>query len=152
MRRILLLIFCLCVSTSSVFAAMLKKDLQTLTRESDLIVIGKVVKIDSQIEEKGKIFTYASIKVDEYVKGKPKQGEIVIMVAGGRVGELSMWVSEAVKFTLNQTSLLFLSHLRNNLYRVVGGVQGKLTVEKGMVCEYEMPVAAVLDRIRVELQ
>jgi len=131
---------------------MLKKDLKTLTRESDLIVIGKAVKIDSQREEKGQIVTYVSVKVDEYVKGKLEQGEIIILVPGGRVGELSMWVSEAAKFTLNETSLLFLVHLRDDLYQVVGGLQGKLTLEKGKVCEYEMPIAAVLDRIRGELQ
>jgi hypothetical protein len=131
---------------------MLRKDLKALTRESDLIVIGRVVNIDSQVEEKGQVFTYVSIKVDEYVKGEPLQEEIVIAVPGGRKGELTMWVSEAAKFRLGETNLLFLSHFRNNLYQVVGGVQGKLTVEKGNVSEYEMTLDEVLDRIRRELQ
>ena len=63
-----------------------------------------------------------------------------------------MWVSEAAKFTLGETNLLFLSHFRNNLYQVVGGVQGKLTVDKGNISEYEMALDEVLDRIRRELQ
>ena len=152
MKRILFLIFWLYISSSSVFAIMLKMDLKALTRESDLIVIGKVVNIDSQVEEKGETFTYVSINVDECVKGKPLQGEIVIAVPGGTVGELTMWVSEAAKFTLGETNLLFLSHFRNNLYQVVGGVQGKLTVDKGNISEYEMALDEVLDRIRRELQ
>ena len=152
MRGILLLILCSFIAASSVGAVMVKRDLEDLTRESDLIVIGNVVSMDSQQGEKGRISTYVSIKVEEYVKGKPREAEIVIVIPGGTVGELSMWVSEAATFTLNERNLLFLDHLRDNLYQLVGGAQGKLTVEKGRVCEYEMPLAAILDRIREELQ
>lgn len=152
MKRIMFLIFCLHISNSSLFAIMIKKDVKTLTRESDLIVIGKVINIDSQIKEKGQIFTYVSIKVDQYIKGVSERAEILIVVPGGKVGELGMWVSEAPKFIPNQTNLLFLHHFGSNLYRVVGGIQGKLAVDKGKVAKYEMPLSAVLDEVRRELQ
>ncbi len=106
-----------------------RKDLQALTAESGLVVMGRVVKRESRYGEKGKrIFTYTTMKVERTLRGETGAEEIVVRTLGGEVGEVGMAAQGVCSFSKGEETVLFLRKLKGGEYIVNGLSQGKLPV------------------------
>jgi hypothetical protein len=110
------------------FGIMEKMEIEELTAQADLIVVGEVKKIESQREEGGGIFTYVTIAVEQSLKGKVVQ-EITLRYLGGEVDEIGLWVSDMPEFQLGEKVKVFLKG--EDIYHIVGAYQGKLTLVAG---------------------
>ena len=77
---------------------MRKLTLHELVSNAEMIATGKVVKKECQWGERGKwIYTYATISVDEYIKGSGDK-EIIVRHPGGEVGRKGLMVSNMPSF------------------------------------------------------
>jgi hypothetical protein len=108
--------------------------LERLTRSSQLIVRGKVLRSISRWEDRN-IYTYTTIRVLESLKGGA-QPEITVKQMGGTVGEISEVISGAPELQNGEEVILFLVSWKNN-YWIHSIVLGKFSV----VLENGAPVA-----------
>jgi len=108
--------------------------LERLTRSSQLIVRGEVLRSFSRWEDKN-IYTYTTVRVVESLKGDG-QSEITVKQMGGTVGEISEVISGAPELTNGEEVVLFLVNWKNN-YWIHSIVLGKFSV----VLENDAPVA-----------
>ncbi len=81
--------------------------LERMTRESQLIIYGKVISSYSVWEDKS-IFTYTTIEIKELIKGEYKSQKIVVKQMGGTVGYISQVVDGTPKLELGKEVVLFL--------------------------------------------
>ncbi len=146
------------VSSSPVSALTEKVDLTTLTARADQIVNGEVIRTECFAIEDGRIYTRATIRIIESLKGE-KDVEVEVTLPGGTVGDQTMRMSEAPSFTEGESVILF---LKNSGNRLAGWFQGKYVVVDGiayqsapncgtLIMEGGLPVAELLDTIRLEI-
>jgi len=148
-------------SGMSVSALMIRLTLDDLIEKSDAIVIGKVVdifpsrKVDGKPEdatigvaEPWNIITDVVIKVESCLYGQSISPYIAIMVRGGRVGDMGMWVEDEPVFNLDEEVALFLNRMQDDIstpegfsraeyFRITGSMQGKLGYEDGQMITLE---------------
>jgi len=144
-----LFLFCL-LSTEKGFAIVERMNLKQLIDKSNRIIVGMVTDIKSQWEnEDGKrlIFTYVTIKIDTYVKGLGSE-IVTIKVPGGKVGDLTQWVSDTPHFDLGEKVLLF---LRDEYFLVVGGNQGKFSIQDNTILGLNITVYEFINQIGTTL-
>lgn len=120
---------------------MLPMSIEELTDRSSLIIKGTVASIDAyKNEETGVINSKVSIIPEEVLKGQlPSNAQVVVIVWGGTVGDLTMYVPGAPEFNEGERVLLFLNDF-NGEKHVVGLAQGKFSI-----VETEEGVKAVRD-------
>jgi hypothetical protein len=91
--------------------------------------LAKVISIKSEWnKDRTTIYTYTSLKVNEYIKGKGPE-KIVIRQIGGKVGEIEVFVPGNARFDLGEEVFLFLEK-GSKYYYVMGMAQGKFSVKK----------------------
>lgn len=107
-----------------------QSEIKQLSEKSDVIITGKVTQQNaSWNESKTRIYTYATIQVEEYLKGGNTGNSIVVSYPGGEVGELGEMYTHTPKFANNEEVLVFLKKDKTGSnYKVVNGEEGKLTV------------------------
>lgn len=81
--------------------------LERMTKESQIIVYGRVVSAYSVWEDKS-IFTYTTIEIKELIKGEYKSQKIVVKQMGGTVGYISQVVDGTPKLEIGKEVVLFL--------------------------------------------
>jgi len=114
-------------ATSSIVKDM---DLETLVRESDSIIQGVVESVSSEWNnDKKLIFTYASIRVDDPLKGERRRA-LLIRQMGGQVGALTLTVPGMPEFNEGMGVIVFLKNAGNGTFHVVGLNQGHYVVEE----------------------
>lgn len=119
-------LFC---STASA-ATVLRMDMQSLVANSDKIVYGTVSDVESRLE-KGRVYTYTEIRVDESVKGQAGES-ITIRQLGGETEELATWVAGMPRFAEGEQVITFLEQTKDpTLHVVTGMMQGKFKVVVG---------------------
>ncbi len=111
-------------------ALLVKKDLGTLTAETDLVLTGKVTGMQAQWED-NKIYTYVTISAKNFLKGDRKT-EVTVKVPGGTVGDVACFVTGTPRFKKGEEVFLFLK-AKNNYFNLVGGYRGKYTIKKNKV-------------------
>jgi hypothetical protein len=113
------------------FAQDRASEIKSLSEGADVIVIGKVVQQKSNWNEnRTRIYTNVTIKVEEFLKGT-NTGEIVVTHPGGEVGEIGELYTHMPKFRNDEEVLVFLEEdTRSNAYRVLNGENGKMTLLK----------------------
>jgi hypothetical protein len=113
------------------FAQDSASEIKSLSEGADVIVIGKVVQQKSNWNEnRTRIYTNVTIKVEEFLKGT-NTGEIVVTHPGGEVGEVGELYTHMPKFRNDEEVLVFLEEdTRSNAYRVLNGENGKMTLLK----------------------
>lgn len=152
-------------------ALMVSLNISELTKESEVVVIGKVVKVKSYWSEDGDtIFTKAFIRVQKVIKGKVAQKKIVVEYEGGEVGDVGLAVSDMPTVKRGEKLILFLESKKakdnvtiENVYEVVGNAQGKYTVcnngivkrdgfcvvsKKDIIDEDSMPTDMLINKIK----
>ena len=105
----LLLFFCGFQLSS--FAQFSQKELaaiKVLSKGADVIVTGKVAKQKSSWnKDKTRIYTQATLQVDEYLKGN-SGNSVVVTYPGGEVGDVGELYTHMPRFTNDENVLVFL--------------------------------------------
>ena len=105
-------------------------EIKYLSQGADVILIGKVSEQNSSWnEDRSRIFTNATIQVEEYLKGGTNEGSIVVTYLGGEVGDVGELYTHMPKFEDNEEILVFLTRdQRTSNYKVFNGEEGKLSI------------------------
>jgi hypothetical protein len=114
------------------FAQQIKTELKDLSKGADVILTGKVIQqTSSWNENKTRIYTHATIQVEEYLKGNNNGSSVVVTYPGGEVGDVGELYSHMPKFRNEEEVLVFLKKdEKNGSYKVFDGEDGKLSVMK----------------------
>jgi hypothetical protein len=107
-------------------------EIKALSKGADVILTGKVVKQKSSWDEnKTRIFTKATLQVNEYLKGNNSDKALEVIYPGGEVGEVGELYTHMPKFVNDEEVLVFLKKDNKNAsYKVLNGEDGKITVIK----------------------
>ncbi len=141
--------------TNQADALVVKKSIEELTYEANVILAGEVKSMESRWNtERTLIYTYVTISVREYTKALPgmrEVKEITVKVPGGEVGDIGLKVSDTPEFREGEEVFLFLRVEELPIFRVAGLFQGKYTIEggkaKNKVIEQEIPWDIFIDQI-----
>jgi hypothetical protein len=111
-------------------AQLTSSDVESMSRNADLIITGKVVEQNSNWNEgKTRIYTLATIQVEEYLKGSNNTEPVVVSYPGGEVGEVGELYSHMPRFENNEEVLVFLKKDdKSTSYKVLSGEAGKINV------------------------
>jgi len=103
--------------------------LKYLTKNSDAILTGKVIQQKSQWNgNKSRIFTIATIQVDEYLKGSANN-RINVIYPGGEVDGVGELYSHTAKLESQEDVLLFVKKdNEKDHYLIFEGEQGKFSL------------------------
>ena len=114
----------------TVFAQKESSQLKKLSKGADIILTGKVSqKKSSWNENKTRIYTTATLQVEEFLKGKSNGNSVEITYPGGEVGDIGELYTHMPKFADNEEVLVFLKKDEMNKgYKVLNGEEGKITV------------------------
>lgn len=115
----------------AVASTVLELDLESLVANSDDIVIGTVIDVDSRVEPDGRVYSFIRIGVTEAIKGQGKE-EILIRQIGGRVDDLVTYVPGMPEFVPQEQVFLFIERTpRQGLPVITGMAQGKFSIHVG---------------------
>ena len=114
------------------FPQQMNAKLKQLTTGSDIIITGKVAKQKSSWNSnKTRIYTEATVQVDQYLKGNDRSNTVVVTYPGGEVGGVGELYTHMPKFSNDEDVLIFLKKdKRSNSYDVFDGENGKINIIK----------------------
>jgi hypothetical protein len=147
---ILLLLFACCLSIQNGHGAMVKLSLEELVADADLIIVGTVDSVQSELVE-GRIVSFATVSVRLKAKGEmePTQDEIIVRFPGGMVGDVGMKVEDSPDFKKGEEILLFLQKTKTpSVYMTVGSSQGKFMIRNHIVVRENIPLHQFVERIQ----
>jgi len=107
-------------------------EIKKLSKGADVILTGKVMKQNSSWNQnKTRIFTKATLQVDEYLKGSNSGNSIEVTYPGGEVGEVGELYTHMPRFNNDEEVLVFLKKdEKEKAFKVFDGEAGKITVIK----------------------
>jgi hypothetical protein len=109
----------------------LSGELQELTTKAQLILIGKVGHMGSAWDEDHNlIFTYITIKPEQWIKGETSVNPIIVRVLGGTVDGITLYVNDMLSnrdFRGGQRLVLFLVE-RSGVYEILCGYWGEFLI------------------------
>jgi hypothetical protein len=131
-NRIFYLLFIFLGFSIAAFAQEEPSAFKQLSRGADVILTGKVTqKISSWDKTKSRIYTKASLQVNEYLKGTTNDNVIDVTYPGGEVGDVGEIYTHMPTFEDNEEVLVFLKkNGKTRQYQVFSGEKGKITVLK----------------------
>jgi hypothetical protein len=112
------------------YAQQMVVELQDLSFGADVIITGKVTQQSSSWnEDNTRIYTKATIEVEEYLKGINNGNSITVTYLGGEVGDVGEMYSHMPRFVDNEEVLVFLKKDKMSPdYKVFNGENGKISV------------------------
>jgi hypothetical protein len=112
------------------FAQLTSSEVESMSKNADLIITGKVTQQSSSWNEnQTRIYTQATIQVEEYLKGSNNSGPVIISYLGGEVGEVGEMYSHMPRFEDNEEVLVFLKKDdKSTNYKVFNGEEGKINI------------------------
>ena len=124
------LIFLLPVA--SIYSQTISTNLKTLSKNSEVILTGKVSKQESKWNDnKSRIYTDVTIEVDEYLKGQKSERTITVRHPGGEVDEVGELYTHMPAFKKEEEMVLFVKMNKyDGKYRVYDGANGKIEIIK----------------------
>ena len=126
-----------------------KLELEDLITAADTILVGAVAAVASRWnDDHTAILTEVQISVEERLTEGPTASQISLVVPGGEVGETTQLVEDTLWFAAGERVLLFMKRAEDGALQVMGGFQGKLTIEDDLVLELNTPLPEVIDQIR----
>jgi hypothetical protein len=140
------LVFCIAILgfAEKAPALMLEMSPEELSSGADAIVIGKVV--DRKIrwnKDKSHIFTHVIISKEDRIKGNILSDNLVIVVPGGKIGDITEEVTDMPDFSLGEKVVIFIRPMTDQQlaedglttagdqtprFQIHGGFQGKFSV------------------------
>jgi hypothetical protein len=115
---------------STPFAQLASSEVESMSKNTDLIILGKVIEQTSGWNEnKTRIYTQATIQVEEYLKGSNNSEPVVVSYPGGEVGDVGELYSHMPRFEDNEEVLVFLKKdEKSTSYKILNGEAGKINV------------------------
>jgi hypothetical protein len=109
----------------------MQKNIELLSDQSDLVVVGKVSEIHSKWnKDKSRIYTDVTVDVEEFVKGSETGKSIVVTHPGGEVDGVGEWYSYAPKFKSSEEVMLFLHKNTQGNLSCTKSAKGKFNIKK----------------------
>jgi hypothetical protein len=100
-----------------------------MVRASELIFEGSVIDKRSEMDARGMIYTYVTFQVQDVLKGKTADSQIVLRYQGGRVGNETLHVSDVVTPNLGEKGIYFVESVNRRLvHPLYGWDQGHFLV------------------------
>jgi len=113
-------------------AAMEQMTLEQSVAKADWIVTCYVLSADTQKDAaSGKINTFFTASVREWLKGNNGQGNVIIKVPGGVIGSERQEVEGAQGFSTGETALVYLTANSDGTGSLLGGLGGKVRISGG---------------------
>jgi hypothetical protein len=129
MKRLAL--FALFLASAAFGTTLLAVDLPTLSHSAELIVVGTVRASAPRLTLDGRrVITDTEIQVSEVLKGKADGPTVVVMQAGGIVGDIGQRVEGTARFTVGEEVVVFLDRRGADRFAVTAMSQGKFKVER----------------------
>jgi hypothetical protein len=129
-RYLLLTLAIICGFQITSYSQQLSTDIESLSKGADVVLTGKVVQQNSKWnEDRSRIYTDATIQVEEYLKGNTNEGSIVVTYLGGEVDDVGELYSHMPRFEDDEEILVFLKiDQKTSSYKVFNGEEGKLSI------------------------
>jgi len=129
----LLIVFILILFTgliNNTFPQQSNAKLKHLAKEADLIVSGKISRQKSNWNaNKTRIYTEATLQVNDYLKGNNKQNTVTIVYPGGEVGGIGEFYTHMPRLKNDEDVLVFLKkEKKGNNYKIFDGENGKINI------------------------
>lgn len=116
--------------TASILKCQPIASLEKMVAASDRIVVGNVINTESKWDEsRTTIWTYVTVRCQQFLKGPDLQNEITIRVMGGKIGQLGLDVSHTPTFQNGERVLVFLQENEKGVFDVVNWREGKYTIK-----------------------
>lgn len=156
-KKIFLLSITLLLSgfSSILYSQQTDAKLKHLTINSDLIVTGKVFKQQSNWnKDKSRIFTEATIQVDEFLKGSSNGNSVVVTYPGGEIDGVGELYTHMPKFADNEDVLVFLKKDDSiKGFKVFDGQEGEIKILKDAktgekVTSSNVQISSIKEQIR----
>ena len=155
MQKATFIVMLICGISLSAYAQPEATKLKKLSKKADIILTGKVTQKKSDWNEaKTRIYTKATLQVDEYLKGDTKKKSVEITYMGGEVGEIGELYSHAPTLSDKEEVLVFLKKdKKNNSYKILNGNEGKIKVfnktkSKGKITDENLGIKALKAQIQ----
>jgi hypothetical protein len=120
-----------CAIYYTTFAQQMAVELKDLSVGADVIITGRVTQqTSSWNDDNTRIYTKATIQVDEYLKGINNGNSVVVTYLGGEIGDVGEMYSHMPRFEDQEEVLVFLKKDEKNTdgYKVFNGENGKISV------------------------
>ncbi len=132
-RTIVSLFYLLIIISGFCFTALAQltsTDVKSMSENADLILTGKVLEqTSSWNSDNTRIYTEATIRVEEYLKGTNNGGSVVVRYLGGEVGDVGELYSHMPRFENEEEILVFLKRdEKYSDYKVLNGEDGKINI------------------------
>ena len=125
-----------------------KMNLEGLATSADTILVGTVTAVTSRWnDENTTILTEVRITVGQAVAGVIAANEVTLVLPGGKVGVVEQGTSGIPRFVVGERVLVFLKQGEGGRFQVVGGFQGKLTIEYNVVLELNVSLPVAIEQI-----
>jgi len=114
----------------SCFAQFSSTEVKNMSEKADIIITGRVTQqTSSWNEDNSRIYTNATIQVDEYLKGNNNESSVVVRYLGGEVGDVGELYSHMPRFEDKEEVLVFLTKDgQSSNYKVFNGADGKINI------------------------
>jgi hypothetical protein len=86
---------------------MLRMEIDDLTRQADVIVLGHVLSKTCQRDASGRIYTKVELAIQEVWKGTPPGNPLVLVSSGGVLGESRTFVQGQANYEVGEEILAF---------------------------------------------
>ena len=115
--------------TSARAGTVVAMSLEQMTARADLIFTGRVLGERADWNaERTRIFTYVTLEVDRYFKGRSESSLVTVRLLGGRVGRYIAHLPGSPKFAIGEKVLLFCAGEQARMPSVLGLSLGKFTI------------------------
>ena len=100
-------------------------EIGSIADSSAVVVTGRVASVTVQLDA-GSIYTYATVAVDEVLKGQLSDSTVVVKQLGGTLPTLGLYIADQAAFRVDEDVLLFLAaRPRDGTLYTVGLSRGK---------------------------
>jgi len=103
---------------------------EQFTDASDYVVRGVVQEVWTELDDQGRVWTRARVKVSETLKGPDSPDELVIDSMGGTYGDVSLEIEGRAVFSEQEELLVFLSRTPQGRLVPVSKFLGKYTIRR----------------------
>lgn len=133
-KRLYVILSLILMISSSAYSYQIKKELEELIVDSELIITGKVSQIEPKFEkvrERTIIYTYITINYSSIIKGDLEIEPVVIKMLGGIINGKGIWSDSYIPFNENEEVLLFLKSIdkSQNFYKI-NSISGKISINE----------------------
>ena len=116
------------VSSPLEATTLVSMDLNDLSAQAELVVLGWVTGVEVQRNESGRLYTYVTLDNLEIRHGAHTESTLTLRFLGGELDGERQWVAGMPRFSIGERSLLFVQGNGTAICPLVGWGQGRFQV------------------------